>query len=180
MVLGFCNTYATIAVILLVLVPQSTVAFSVLPPAVTSNVKASSRLSQPLGLFNVFNEGKKALVRKLAGDYDQTAIRARLESLIADSPVLVLTFETCPFCIKAKEVLDGKGTKYTEVDLTKDPDGKALRAEMGEMIGRTSVPAVWINGKFIGGCNEGPDGGGIVPLNDQGKLDAMLSSAGAI
>ena len=179
MVLGFCNTYTAIAAILLVLVTQSTGAFSVLPPAVVNNGKVSPRLSQQLGLFNAFGEVKKAIIRQIAGDYDQTAIRTRLDSLIADNPVLVLTFETCPFCIKAKEVLDAKGTKYTEIDLTKDPDGKALRAEMGEMIGRTSVPAVWINGKFIGGCNEGPVGG-IVTLNDSGKLDPMLAAAGAI
>jgi glutaredoxin-related protein len=50
---------------------------------------------------------------------------------------------------------------------------------MGEILGRTSVPAIWINGQFIGGCNDGPMGG-IVSLNDSGKLDAMLSAAGAI
>lgn len=65
------------------------------------------------------------------------------------------------------------------MDLTKDPDGKAIRSEMGELLGRTSVPAIWIKGEFIGGCNDGPMGG-IVTLNESGKLNAMLASAGAI
>ena len=38
------------------------------------------------------NEGKKALVRALAGDYDQEATRAKLDGLIADNPVLMLSF----------------------------------------------------------------------------------------
>ena len=38
------------------------------------------------------NEGKKALVRKLAGEYDAVAVRAKLEGLIANEPVLMLSF----------------------------------------------------------------------------------------
>merc|ERR1719201_1114660 len=52
------------------------------------------------------NEGKKALVRKLAGEYDAVAVRAKLEGLIANEPVLMLSFVKCPFCIKAKAILD--------------------------------------------------------------------------
>jgi len=65
------------------------------------------------------------------------------------------------------------------VELTGDPDGKALRAEMGDLVGRTSVPAIWIDGNFVGGCNDGPMGG-LVSLEESGKLDGMLSAVGAI
>ena len=65
------------------------------------------------------------------------------------------------------------------LELDSDPDGKAIRAEMGELLGRTSVPAIWINGQFVGGCNDGPMGG-IVKLQESGKLDGMLQSVGAI
>jgi hypothetical protein len=47
-----------------------------------------------LHLMDFLNEGKKALVRSLAGDYDREAVRARLDTLIRESPVLMLTFET--------------------------------------------------------------------------------------
>ena len=77
--------------------------------------------------------------------------------------------------------MDEKGAKYTVVELDKEADGKAIRAEMGEMLGRTSVPAVWIKGTFIGGCNDGPPGyGGINTLVSSNKLDGMLKTAGAI
>jgi len=130
---------------------------------------------------NPFNEGKKALVKSLAGDYDKSAVKDRLDSLIANegSSCLMLSFTTWPFCVKAKEVLDGKNAKYTVVELDTDIDGKAIRAEMADLLDRTSVPAIWIGGKFVGGCNDGPMGG-IIKLEESGSLDGLLKSAGVV
>lgn len=65
------------------------------------------------------------------------------------------------------------------MELDKEADGKAIRAEMGDLLGRTSVPAIWIKETFIGGMNDGPLGG-INTLNSSNKLDDMLKSAGAM
>jgi glutaredoxin len=46
-----------------------------------------------------------------------------------------------------------------------------------QLTGRTSVPNIWIGGKNVGGCNDGP---GIVTLNGEGKLVPLLSTAGAL
>ena len=89
------------------------------------------------------NEGKKALVRKLAGEYDAVAVRAKLEGLIANEPVLMLSFVKWPFCIKAKAILDELGVTYTVIEVDEAPDGKPLRAEMAGLVGRTSVPGEW-------------------------------------
>ncbi len=60
-------------------------------------------------------------------------------------------------------------------------DGKAIRAEMFDVIGRSSVPAIWIGGEFIGGCNDGPaEFGGINTLKENGKLNPLLQSAGLL
>lgn len=125
------------------------------------------------------NEVKKGVVKMIAGDYDKGAVRAKLDNLIAEKPVLMLSFTTCPFCLKAKALLDEKGAVYEVVELDVESDGNAIRAEMADMLGRTSVPAIWIGGQFIGGCNDGPMGG-IVKLNESGKLDPMLSQVGAL
>jgi len=130
-------------------------------------------------ILDLFNDGKKKLVKSLAGDYDEDAVRARTNGLINDNPVLMLSFTTCPFCVKAKAVLDGMDAKYTVVELDADPDGKAIRAELGDIIGRTSVPAIWIGKEFVGGCNDGPMGG-VVSLNESGKLEGLLKEVGAI
>lgn len=76
-------------------------------------------------------------------------------------------------------MLDEKNAKYTAIELDKDEDGKAIRAELGDILGRTSVPAIWIDGTFIGGCNDGPMGG-LNTLNESSKLDDMLRSAKAL
>jgi glutaredoxin 3 len=111
----------------------------------------STSTSTSIGIGAFFNEGKKKLVKSLAGEYDATAIQDRMNGLIDAEPVLMFSFTTCPFCIKAKSVLDGKNAKYTVIELDTDPDGKAIRAEMADIIGQTSVPAVWIGGEFVGG-----------------------------
>jgi glutaredoxin 3 len=80
---------------------------------------------------------------------------------------------------RAKELLDGMKAKYTVVELDTDPDGKAIRAEMADFVGRTSVPAIWIQGQFVGGCNDGPMGG-LMKLSETGELDRLLKTAGAL
>jgi glutaredoxin 3 len=78
-------------------------------------------------------------------------------------------------------MLNRIGNRYTNIDLRKDPDGPAIRAELGALVGRTSVPAIWIQQQFIGGCNDGgPTNGGIVALQNSNQLDTMLQAAGAI
>jgi glutaredoxin-related protein len=74
--------------------------------------------------------------------------------------------------------LDAKtpAVPYKVVELDQDVDGKAIRAVMGERLGRTSVPAIWIAGEFVGGCNDGPMGG-LVSLEESGILDSLLQKA---
>ena len=89
----------------------------------------------------------------------------------------------CTFVVahRAKAVLDAKGAKYTVLELDVDPEGKAIRAEMADVVGRTSVPAIWIGGDFIGGCNDGPsEYGGLNTIDESGKLDQMLAAVGAM
>mmetsp|Transcript_9783 Transcript_9783/g.13793 ORF Transcript_9783/g.13793 Transcript_9783/m.13793 type:complete len:181 (+) Transcript_9783:130-672(+) len=171
---------AAMASTLLVLVLLTGLSSAFVPSSMLRNNAVSSSTSVGMGgIFDFLNEGKKNLVKSMAGDYDAAAIQARTDSLIQDNPVLVMSFTTCPFCVKAKEILDETNAKYTVVELDTDPDGKAIRAELGDLIGRTSVPAIWIGQEFIGGCNDGPLGG-VSKLRDTGKLTGMLQEVGAI
>lgn len=52
--------------------------------------------------------------------------------------------------------------------------GKALRAELAKMTGRSSVPNIWIAGQNVGGCSEGP---GVVPLQ-VGRGQGLRSCGG--
>ena len=55
---------------------------------------SSSSSTTELGVFNFLNEGKKKLVKSLAGDYDQEAVQARIDGLIQSNPVLMFSFTT--------------------------------------------------------------------------------------
>lgn len=68
------------------------------------------------------------------------------------SDVLIYTKEGCPYCHKAKALLERQGLSYEEVRIDLHPERR------GEMIeksgGRTTVPQVFLHGRHIGGCDD--------------------------
>jgi glutaredoxin 3 len=83
--------------------------------------------------------------------------------------IKIYTTFLCPYCHAAKELLDGKGAAYEEIDVSYSP---ALRAEMtAKAGGRTSVPQIWIGDRHIGGCDE------LHALDGRGALDPLLAGA---
>lgn len=81
--------------------------------------------------------------------------------------VEVYTTDYCPYCKKAKALLDKKGVSYAEIDVTGEPDFRTKLAEMTG--GKTTVPQVFINGKSVGGSSD------LENLNKTGELDKILS-----
>ncbi|MEE4203654.1 MAG: glutaredoxin 3 [Halieaceae bacterium] len=81
--------------------------------------------------------------------------------------VVVYSSDWCPFCIRAKSLLNKKGVAFEEIKV----DGKReLRQEMARKAGRTSVPQIWIGETHVGGCDE------LHALERRGDLDALLAS----
>jgi glutaredoxin 3 len=75
----------------------------------------------------------------------------------------------CPYCSRAKQLLQAKGAAYNEIDVTM---GGAPRAEMEQRaLGARTVPQIFIDGTHVGGCDD------LHALDNAGKLDAMLESA---
>lgn len=60
------------------------------------------------------------------------------------------------------------------IELDERDDGKAIRAEMFNVIDRSSVPAIFFDGEFVGGCNDGGSRGGLVKMDESGELDQLL------
>ncbi|RCJ26134.1 glutaredoxin 3 [Nostoc minutum NIES-26] len=83
--------------------------------------------------------------------------------------VEIYTWRTCPFCIRAKNLLAEKGIEFTEYSIDGD---EAARAKMAQRAnGRRSLPQIFINDSHIGGCDD------IHALESQGKLDELLTSS---
>jgi len=73
---------------------------------------------------------------------------------------------TCPYCTRARKLLDSKGVTYTGYDITGDD---AARAKMVERTGGPrTVPQIFVDDRLIGGCDD------IHALEDKGKLNAVL------
>jgi glutaredoxin 3 len=65
--------------------------------------------------------------------------------------VTVYTTEPCARCINAKALLKKRGIEYTEVNLAKDPDG---RAELAERTGMMTFPQIVMGAETLGGLDE--------------------------
>ena len=65
-----------------------------LNPSINAVQVAKACSTTQLQMFDFLKAGKQALVKSLAGDYDEAAVRARLNSLINDNPVFMLSFTT--------------------------------------------------------------------------------------
>jgi glutaredoxin-like protein len=64
--------------------------------------------------------------------------------------VSIITKPGCPFCAKAKELMDANGMAYEEIVLGKDATIRSVRA----MTGKETVPQVFVDGDYIGGSEE--------------------------
>ncbi|MBX8487297.1 glutaredoxin 3 [Pseudomonas cichorii] len=83
------------------------------------------------------------------------------------SEVIVYSSDYCPYCTRAKQLLQSKRVAFNEIRV----DGKPqVRAEMVAKAGRTSVPQIWIGSRHVGGCDD------LFALERAGKLDQWLEN----
>lgn len=83
--------------------------------------------------------------------------------------VEIYTWQTCPFCIRAKMLLWWKGVKYLEYKIDGDEQARNKMAERAN--GCRTVPQIFINNQHLGGCDD------LYKLDSQGKLEPLLEQA---
>ncbi|QIZ73053.1 glutaredoxin 3 [Oxynema aestuarii] len=102
------------------------------------------------------------LINRLFGRHPEN-IKAKVE---------IYTWQTCPYCIRAKLLLSWKGVNFVEYKI--DGDG-AARVKMAERAnGRRTVPQIFINDRHIGGCDD------LYALDSQGQLDPLLAAEATV
>ena len=85
---------------------------------------------------------------------------------MSELAVTMFTTGWCPFCARARALLERRGISWSEIDLESEP---ARRAEMIERSGgRRTVPQIFIGDRHIGGSDE------LRELDAAGQLDALL------
>ncbi len=83
------------------------------------------------------------------------------------SAVTLYTTEPCGFCRQAKALLQARGVVYTEVNLAKDPEG---RAALVSLTGQMTFPQIVIGERAIGGFRE------LIEADRAGSLDDLLAA----
>jgi glutaredoxin 3 len=82
--------------------------------------------------------------------------------------VVIYQTQFCPYCVRAKHLLESKGVPFKEVDVSDDP-GK--RKWLVDVTRQRTVPQVFINGKPVGGFDD------LARLNRSGELDRLLAES---
>ena len=81
--------------------------------------------------------------------------------------VVVYTTEPCGFCRQAKALLDSRGVPYDEINLAKDPGG---RADLVARTGQMTFPQILIEDRPLGGFRE------LLEADRDGVLDDLLAA----
>ncbi|MGK7895000.1 MAG: glutaredoxin 3 [Xenococcus sp. (in: cyanobacteria)] len=84
------------------------------------------------------------------------------------SKVEIYTWTSCPFCIRAKALLDKKGVNYENYVIDGDEEAREIMAERSN--GKRSLPQIFIDDQSIGGCDD------LYALERQGELDPLLTA----
>ncbi|MBL27736.1 MAG: glutaredoxin 3 [Rhodospirillaceae bacterium] len=82
--------------------------------------------------------------------------------------VVVYSSPFCPYCFRAKDLLEEKGVAFEEIDVISDP---GRRREMVERAnGRNTVPQIFIGDRHVGGSDD------LAALERSGELDTLLEA----
>ena len=148
--------------------------------------------------FGLFNNAltkekynfKQSMAITIAGDkYDIEQIQQEIQTIVNENPCVMFIWEASPSCKQAIKALnsmsggsDNDKVNYKIVRLD-DPwsEGNKIRAELGKITGKSSVPSIWIGGDYVGGYDAGvsDDAPGLVQMAFQGTLRPKLEQAGA-
>jgi glutaredoxin 3 len=84
-----------------------------------------------------------------------------------ENGVVVYTTEPCGFCRQAKALLEARGVAFREVNLAKDPGG---RADLVALTGQMTFPQIVVGPRAIGGFRE------LLEADRAGTLDRLLAA----
>jgi len=88
---------------------------------------------------------------------------------MSSTDVVMYTTSWCPYCMRAKQLFDRKGVRYTEIDVDAV---EGARIEMQRRSGRTSVPQIFVGARHLGGFDD------TNALDQRGELDPLLAGDG--
>ncbi len=85
---------------------------------------------------------------------------------MSDPEILMYSTHTCPYCDRARALLQRKHAEFREIKVDADPAERDIMLQRSG--GRRTVPQIFIGDQHVGGFDE------LIALDRAGKLDAML------
>ncbi|MEB5476985.1 glutaredoxin 3 [Acinetobacter sp. ESL0695] len=81
--------------------------------------------------------------------------------------VVIYSTTVCPYCVRAKQLLERKGISYKEINLSNE--APEVRVELMQRTNHRTVPQIFINDQFIGGFDQ------LYALDRESKLDELVN-----
>ncbi|KAL8191533.1 hypothetical protein R6Q57_028264 [Mikania cordata] len=91
-----------------------------------------------------------------------------VKKTVSSHPVVIFSKSYCPYCKRAKGVFKELNTKPYVIELDEREDGSKIQDALSEIVGRRTVPQVFINGKHLGGSDD------TVEAYQSGELAKLL------
>lgn len=101
----------------------------------------------------------------MANIYNKANIGEGIMEKEINAKVTIYTKPSCFYCIRAKSLLDDMKINYSEIDLS---NNKAKHKELMDQTGSKTVPLIFINDDYIGGCTD------MLKMAEEGTLEKML------
>ncbi|CAN8244189.1 unnamed protein product [Cochlearia groenlandica] len=95
-----------------------------------------------------------------------------VKKTISSHKIVIFSKSYCPYCKRAKSVFSELDQVPHVVELDEREDGWSIQSALGEIVGRRTVPQVFLNGKHIGGSDD------TVDAHESGELAKLLGVAG--
>nr|CCA14706.1 PREDICTED: C. briggsae CBRGLRX10 proteinlike putati [Albugo laibachii Nc14] len=97
-----------------------------------------------------------------------------VDQKVNEHKVVVFSKAYCPHCVEAIEVLSKHSAEFKVIELTEMTDFDKIQNALEKKTGERTVPRIFIDGKFVGGCSD------LNLLNKKGELIGMLKACGAV
>ena len=81
--------------------------------------------------------------------------------------IIIYSSDKCPYCVKAKQLLESKNVAFKELRVDKNPE--LVVESVKKSGGQKTVPQIFIDDYHVGGCDD------LYALEKEGKLNSMLS-----
>jgi glutaredoxin 3 len=102
---------------------------------------------------------------------EMTMVKQLVQRAIQGNKVVVFSKTWCPYCKRAKEILQQEKESALTIELNENEKGADIQAYLAHITGQSTVPNIFIGGKHVGGCSD------LEGLQSNGQLQKLLTSA---